>query len=140
MKLFAALSLISLGTANPFVRVGTIHNDVAPLLSTSNSKPIPNSYIVKFKEHVKHEDAQAHHSWVQDLHDSHENQKLELRKRSQIPLLDEAFRGLKHTFNIAGGFLGYSGHFDDAVIEQLRRHPDVRPLCHLTTFAYLTSS
>jgi len=32
---------------------------------------------------------------------------------------------LKHTYNIASEFLGYSGHFDEAVIEQLRRHPDV---------------
>ena len=126
MKFLVALSLLSAASANPLIRIGTIHHDAAPLLSAQNAKPIANSYIIKFKDHVKHEDAQAHHAWVQDLHDSHENQKLELRKRSQIPLLDEAFNGLKHTFNIGRNFLGYSGHFDDAVIEQLRRHPDVR--------------
>jgi cerevisin len=131
---FLALSLLSVAaSANPFVRIGTIHHESAPLLSASNAKAIPNSYIIKFKNHVKHEDALAHHSWVQDLHTSHETQKLELRKRSQIPMLDEAFRGLKHTFNIAQGFLGYSGNFDEAVIEQLRRHPDVSRLIILAT-------
>jgi len=125
MKFAAALSLVSVVSGNPFVKIGTIHNDAAPVLSTSNAKPIPNSYIIKFKDYVKHEDAQAHHSWVQEIHDTHETKRLELRKRSQFPMLDEAFRGLKHTFNIAGGFLGYSGHFDEAVIEQLRNHPDI---------------
>jgi len=91
---FLALSLLSVAaSATPFVRIGTIHHDAAPLLSASNAKAIPNSYIIKFKSHVKHEDALAHHSWVEDLHTSHENQKFELRKRSQIPLVDEALEG-----------------------------------------------
>jgi cerevisin len=132
---FLALSLLSIAaSANPLVRIGTIHHDSAPLLSAANAKPIPNSYIIKFKDHVNHKEAAAHHAWVQDIHDSHETKRLELRKRSQIPFLDDAFRGLKHTFNIANNFLGYAGHFDDAVIEQLRRHPDVSlPICAVAT-------
>jgi cerevisin len=126
---FIALSLLSAAaSATPFVRIGTIHHDSAPVLSSANAKPIANSYIIKFKEHVKSEDATAHHAWIQDLHTSRESERLELRKRSQIPFLDEAFHGLKHTFNIAGSFLGYSGHFDESVIEELRRHPDVSRL------------
>ena len=35
------------------------------------------------------------------------------------------FEGMKHTYDIAGKVLGYSGHFDDEVMEQVRRHPDV---------------
>lgn len=49
---------------------------------------------------------------------------MELRKRG-MPLSDDVFRGLKHTYKIGNGFLGYSGHFDDSIIEQVRRHPDV---------------
>lgn len=125
MKL-AALSLLSIAaSATPFVRIGTIHDDAAPVLSASNANSIPNSYIIKFKNHVKHEDAKAHHDWVNALHTQHESQKLELRKRSSIPSVDDVFKGLKHTYNIAGGFLGYAGHFDDDVIEKLRRHPDI---------------
>lgn len=36
-----------------------------------------------------------------------------------------AYEGLKHTFEFGGSLLGYSGHFDEDVIEQVRRHPDV---------------
>ena len=64
----------------------------------------------------------THHDWVQDQHHEVELAKKK-RDLSQFPVT--AFGGLKHTFNIAGGFLGYSGHFDEQVIEQVRRHPDV---------------
>jgi len=125
MKAIACLSLLSLlASASPVV-VGTIHNDAAPIHSSSNAKHIPNSYIIKFKSHVRHSDAAAHHDWVQSLHLSAQDSKMELRKRSQAPFMNDVYEGLKHTYNIAGGFLGYSGHFDEDVIEQVRRHPDV---------------
>lgn len=31
---------------------------------------------------------------------------------------------MKHTYNIPG-LMGYSGHFDEDTVEQIRRHPDV---------------
>jgi cerevisin len=40
-------------------------------------------------------------------------------------MVDDIFHGLKHTYNIAGGLMGYSGHFDEDTIEQIRQHPDV---------------
>ncbi|KAL2002468.1 hypothetical protein VTN02DRAFT_6735 [Thermoascus thermophilus] len=125
MKGFLGLSLLPLLTAASPVVVDSIHNSAAPLLSSSNAKQVPDSYIVVFKKHVTAESAAAHHSWVQDIHLDHENQRMELRKRSQFPFTDDAFEGLKHTYNIAGSLLGYSGHFDESVIEQIRRHPDV---------------
>ncbi len=124
MKGLYALALPLLAAASPIV-VDTIHNGVAPLLSSSNSLEIPNSYVVVFKKHVTHEAANVHHSWVQDIHLNSQNTKIELRKRDQFPFQDTVFEGLKHTYNIAGSLLGYSGHFDDDVIEQVRRHPDV---------------
>ena len=125
MKVACLSVLAALASASPVINIGTIHNGAAPVLTSTNAKHIPNSYIIKFKDHVKHESAAAHHAWVHDLHLSTESVKLELKKRSQIPIVDDVFEGLKHTYNIAGSFLGYSGHFDDSVIEQLRRHPDV---------------
>ncbi|RJE17150.1 serine protease, partial [Aspergillus sclerotialis] len=108
------------------VLVDTIHNDAAPVISSSNAKEIPDSYMVVFKKHVSERAATAHHSWVQEAHVSHESRKLELRKRSQVPMSDETvFEGLRHTYNIPGGLLGYAGHFDEGVIELVRRHPDV---------------
>ena len=114
MKGLFALSLLPLLTAASPIR----H-------ATSEPKLIPNSYIVIFKDHVSSDAATVHHSWVQDLHaQTQQAANLELRKRSQFPIVDSFFKGLKHTYDISG-LLGYSGHFDDAVIEQIRKNPDV---------------
>lgn len=96
----------------------------APVISAANAVEIPDSYIVVFKEHVTSTLASLHHEWVQEIHSL--NEKNELRKRSQEPLIGSCSNGLKHTYNIPGGLLGYSGSFDDEVIEQIRSHPDVR--------------
>lgn len=126
MKLGILLAVLPiLASASPIVTVDTIHNDAAPIISSANAQQIPNSYIVVFKKHVQPDGAAAHHQWVQNLHEESENTRMELRKRSQIPIVDDVYEGLKHSYNIAGGLLGYSGNFDDDVIEQIRRHPDV---------------
>jgi len=123
---YSVLSLLpALAAASPVVTVGTIHNDAAPVLSTSNAEEVPNSYMVVFKKHVKHADAENHHQWVQSIHSKSNDERMELRKRSQFPLTTDLFEGLKHTYNIVGGMMGYSGHFDDETLEQIRRHPDV---------------
>lgn len=102
MKGLGALSLLPLlAIASPRFGVDTIHSGAAPLLSSSESQTIPNSYIIVFKKEVSHSAVSAHHSWVQDQHVEIENSKRDLHKRSQIPF--SAFNGLKHTFSIAGG-------------------------------------
>lgn len=127
MKVVLSLALLPLlASTSPIVLPGSIHNDAAPLLSSTNSEAIPDSYIIIFKKDVKSTHAASHHDWVQELHLKTEDAKTELRKRSQFPLVTGVFEGLKHTYDIAGGLLGYSGHFDADVIEQVRRHPDVR--------------
>jgi len=119
---FAFLPLALVSAAPAVFQVDTIHKDAAPVLSTSHAEEVPNSYMVVFKKHVK--DSKKHTEWVQSLHESRETERMELRKRSQLPLMDEVFEGLKHTFDISG-LAGYSGHFDEETIEQIRRHPDV---------------
>ncbi len=124
--------LATCAAASPILFDSTIQQDAAPIVSSQNAVEIPNSYMIMFKDHVTTSLAAAHHDWVHELHTSTQARKSELRKRSQEPFLDEFFAGLKHTYNIAGSFLGYSGHFDEETIEQIRRHPDVsqavRPL------------
>jgi cerevisin len=123
---YSALSLLpALAAASPMMQVGTIHKDAAPILSSTQSKEVPNSYMIVFKKHVKESHAKEHHEWVQSIHTKSENERMELRKRSQFPVTSEIFDGLKHTYNIIGGMVGYSGHFDDETIEAIRRHPDV---------------
>ncbi|KAL8692950.1 MAG: hypothetical protein Q9218_002127 [Villophora microphyllina] len=124
MKGFLALAVLPLlASSSPVINTETIHNGAAPVLSSIEAKEIPDSYIVVFKKDLSHHAATAHHSWVQDQHVEVEKSKRQLSKRSQIPLA--TFGGLRHTYNLAGGFLGYSGHFDEDVIERVRRHPDV---------------
>lgn len=130
MKAFIAAGLASafaaLASAVPSFTVGTIHHKAAPILSSVHAEVVPDSYLVKFKDHVTDDHALEHHSWIQQIHDSNERERVELRKRGQIPILDAVFTGLKHTYKIGDNFLGYSGHFDESVIESIRNHPDVR--------------
>lgn len=125
MKGLLGLTLASLAAASPILVDSSIHKDAAPIISSSNAKEIADNYIVVFKKHVTDKHASNHHSWVQDIHLNAQSAKTELKKRSQTPMTDDIFGGLKHTYNIAGSLLGYSGHFDEEVIEQIRRHPDV---------------
>ncbi|KAF2732379.1 autophagic serine protease Alp2 [Polyplosphaeria fusca] len=107
------------------IKVGTIHNDAAPILSSLGADTVPDSYMVVFKKHVDTANAATHHEWVQRVHSQNEEERAELRKRSQFPVSTDIFDGLKHTYNIIGGIVGYSGHFDEATIEQIRQSPDV---------------
>ena len=123
---YSSLALLPLAAASPF-KVGTIHNDAAPVLSSTTAEEVvPNSYIVVLKKDVK--DAKKHHEWVQSVHTKAQDERMELRKRSQFPITTDIFEGLKHTYDIVGGLVGYSGHFDDETLEQIRRHPDVSTL------------
>ena len=126
MKTGVCLALLPLlAAASPVVNAGTIHRDAAPVISSSNSKEVPNSYIVVFKKDVEGKKVMTHQTWVQSLHDDSTRVRLELRKRSQAPFYEDVLDGLKHSFNIGGSVLGYTGQFDEGVIEQIRRHPDV---------------
>ncbi|KAI5467954.1 peptidase S8/S53 domain-containing protein [Mariannaea sp. PMI_226] len=121
MRTAFTLSLAAVASASSF-SVGTIHDKSAPVLSSTQAEHIPDSYIIKFKDHINEDTASDHHTWVQDIHKGGEQERLELRKRN----LDDftTFSGLKHTFKI-GGFKGYAGHFHESIIEQVRNHPDV---------------
>lgn len=122
MKSFIPLALLPLlASASPF----SSRAELAPLHASETHELVEDSYIVVFKDSVKHDDASAHHRWVQDLHTNAEASRFELRKRSQIPIVDTVFSGIKHTFNVAGSLMGYAGHFDEETLDEIRRHPDV---------------
>jgi cerevisin len=123
MRYSLIAALPALAAASPTFQVETIHKNAAPVLSSTSTKEVPNSYMVVFKKHVK--DASKHHDWVQSVHTKNNEERMELRKRSsQFPVTTEVFDGLKHVYEMAG-MKGYSGHFDDETIEAIRNHPDV---------------
>lgn len=123
MRAAVGFALVAAAVSSPVI-IDTIHNDAAPIYSSSNAESIPNSYMVVFKKHVTDGNAQAHHSWVQEIHLKNQAYRTELKKRDQLSFQEEIFQGLKHTYSIPG-LVGYAGHFDEDVIEQVRRHPDV---------------
>lgn len=127
MRVLSLSLLPLLASAAPFLS-DTATDTTAPIFATQESAQLPNSYIVVFKDHVNEKTAADHHNWVQQIHNQVEVERTELKKRSQLPIVNDVFNGLKHTYNIAGNFMGYSGHFDDKVIEEVRKHPDVSSL------------
>lgn len=129
----ALLGSISVTIASPIYDTTIVNKASAPLLSSTSSAEhiIPNNYIVVFKKNVDGSAISEHQSWVADIHSA---KVAELKKRSQIPLLQEsgvavddveALTGLKHTYNIEGHLAGYSGAFDESTVEAIRQHPDV---------------
>lgn len=124
MRGLIGLSLLPLlASATPTLSSQIISDDVTS--SSFSTAQIPDSYIVVFKEHVDDASAVDHHNWVNQIHTQGEAERIELRKRSLSPMTTKAFKGIKHTYNIGGNFLGYAGHFDESVIEKVRSHPDV---------------
>jgi len=123
MKTVLALSVAAVAQAA--FSTETIHKGSAPVLSSIHAEVVPDSYIIKFKDHVNAAKANDHHNWVKNIHKDGEEERFELRKRSLGSSIEEAFAGLKHTYNIADGFKGYSGHFHESTIEKLRNNPDV---------------
>ena len=128
-----ALSLLPLLASASPVLVDSIHNDAAPILSSTQHQEIPDSYMVVFKKDVSHSEALEHHAWVQDLHVQFETGKT---MRNALQSVFTAFEGLRHTYNIPGGLLGYSGHFDEEVIENVRRHPQVSDI-HVPSLSFV---
>ncbi|OAA36079.1 subtilisin-like serine protease PR1H [Metarhizium rileyi] len=123
MKTVLALSVAAVAQAA--FSIETVHKESAPVLSSINVEYIPDSYIIKFKDHVDKAKANDHHTWIQNIHQDGEEERFELRKRSLGSSLAEGFAGLKHTYNVADGFKGYSGHFHESIIDKVRNHPDV---------------
>lgn len=139
MKLTQSLMAVLAVTTGPVLIVasplGASVLSRAPLLSTlsASDHEIPDSYIVVFKKGVDEKTVDAHHNWIQQTHES------SLKKRSQIPLVGkpsgsflntvvddvQTLVGLKHSFDIAGAFKGYSGSFDESTLDLIRSHPDV---------------
>ncbi|ETN40782.1 subtilisin-like serine protease pepC [Cyphellophora europaea CBS 101466] len=125
MRGFLGLAALPVLAAGSPLFIDTIHNGAAPIVSSVNSKHVPDSYIVVFKDHVSKDAAAAHQLWVQGVHDDSHTERMELRKRGINSDQESVFSGLKHTYHIPGKLLGYSGHFDEDVIEKVRMHPDV---------------
>lgn len=82
----------------------------SPLIR-DESHIIADSYIVVMhKDQVQKRD--EHLSWFQSLH------------ASDVAARDLDLSGLKHEYDL-GGLSGYSGHFSEEVLDQIRARPEI---------------
>ncbi|KAM4063805.1 subtilase family protein [Hirsutella rhossiliensis] len=121
---FAALPLVAAAHAAILDAASVHHKSHAA--QSIHSESIPDSYIIKFKDHVDDSAAEDHHIWVKDVHMGGGQQRLELRKRGvDDSVAADVFTGTKHTYKIGNSFRGYSGHFHQSTIDEIQNHPDV---------------
>jgi hypothetical protein len=95
----------------------------APVLASSTSQTIDEHYIVVLKPGLAAHHKQQHHQWVQLLQTEKNAGK----------------KGFKHAFDVGnvGIVHGYSGHFDNAMLAEIRKHEHV---CIPFSFLMLTTS
>ncbi|KAG5519104.1 hypothetical protein PMAC_002191 [Pneumocystis sp. 'macacae'] len=97
-------------------------------LSIESAKTIEkkyDNYIIIFRESVDRIKAQMHYLWIDSLH-----LKLfqEYGQRT-LGISNEnikTFQWLNHEYEISDKLRGYSGRFPDEIIEQIRKHDDVK--------------
>ena len=86
--------------------------------------PIPNEYVVVFKQHVTTQQRSAHRAWAAEQHFS----------VLSATGLGQATVGLHFKFNICGGkCAGYVAHLPAEVAQKINDTDEVpyTPLCHL---------
>ncbi|KAM0278699.1 hypothetical protein ACHAQH_004992 [Verticillium albo-atrum] len=82
----------------------------APLARDDTTPDVSNKYIVTLKPGISTDSVATHLNWVSDVH------KRSLGRRD--------LAGVEKTYDIKN-FHGYSGTFDETVVEELKNSPDV---------------
>ncbi|KAK6443079.1 proteinase B [Oleoguttula sp. CCFEE 5521] len=104
-------------------------NSASPLTNETGLQRL-DSYIVVFKRDVSTKQVEDHRAWLQQARVSTFAEVDEPDSQIALGLSgDDDCVPWSHTlhnlFNISSIIVGYSGHFGSAIIEQIRRHPDV---------------
>ncbi|KAJ0162039.1 Alkaline protease 1 [Colletotrichum tanaceti] len=86
---------------------------------------VAGKFVVTLKPGISVRDLDSHLSWVDAVH-----------KRSLDP---RDTTGVEKKFSV-GNFSGYSGHFDDATVEELRNNPDSYHQRHRVTVSMVPRS
>ncbi|KAI8981619.1 serine protease 1 [Mycotypha africana] len=120
LSLFAsALMVASLAQAKPFSYQDP-KNEMAPLYISPETEVISNSYIVILKNNLQTHQIQEHAAWISTL-----TQKSNGRYRLSDYLDPHtATAGIQHVYDTPK-LKGYSGRFDDHVLDAIRQSDDV---------------
>ncbi|CAG8502999.1 5049_t:CDS:2 [Paraglomus occultum] len=117
-KLFFLIALpLSTVLAVPPLSEDKRDNTLAPLISSTNDKIIPDQYIVVFNNNVTSEETIRHYENVNSL-------MFEEMRLFKQGLISELMSGIKHTYNM-DGFRGYAGKFPEYVLNKIRQSDDV---------------
>ncbi|EJT82427.1 oryzin [Gaeumannomyces tritici R3-111a-1] len=83
----------------------------APVDKPAAAQAVPNSYIVTLKQGASAASFESHLSWVGDVH------------RRSISKRDTT--GVDKVFNLGAGFTAYSGSFDTATLQEIKKSAEV---------------
>ncbi|KAG9285334.1 hypothetical protein G9A89_010809 [Geosiphon pyriformis] len=119
LKAFLTTFFLSSALAVPFYS-DQKSIQLAPLISSTEAKVIPNRYIVVFKNDLEKEKIQFHHTFVG--HCVTEEKKT-LAKRSD-GFMKKLISGIEHTYDFTN-FKGYAGRFTDDVLQKIRESDEV---------------
>nr|ADB92602.1 serine protease 1 [Actinomucor elegans] len=113
----SALLVASLANAKP---LSYEDNTMAPLYISPEAEVIANSYIVILKDNLKSHEIKEHATWISSLaQKSNENFRM-----SDWLNPHAATAGIEHVYDTPN-LKGYSGKFDDQVLEAIRQSDDV---------------
>lgn len=96
------------------------------LTSFSSLEDVAASYVVVLRGGLQGEIVRSHLEWVERIHLEKSYWKAKLRKQSRFQDADHDIKRVKHTYNIGGGLVGYSGYFDESLIKRIDQCTEVR--------------
>lgn len=115
----SALLVTSLVNAKP-LSYQDPNNNIAPLYISPEAEMIANSYIVILKDDLKSHEIKEHATWISSLaQKSNDNFKM-----SDWLNPHASMAGIEHVYDTPN-LKGYSGKFDDQVLEAIRQSDDV---------------
>jgi cerevisin len=115
----SALLVASLVNAKP-LSYQDPNNNIAPLYISPDAEAIANSYIVVLKDNLKSHEIKEHATWISSL-TAKSNEKFRM---SDWLNPHTAAAGIEHVYDTPN-LKGYSGKFDDQVLEAIRQSDDV---------------
>ena len=121
LSLIASALLVStLANAKP-LSYQDANNNLAPLYLSPEAEVIAKSYIVVLKNHLSVDDIKEHAGWIKSISSSSESSR---QKLSDWLNPHAATAGIEHVYDTPN-LKGYSGKFDDNVLEAIRQSEDV---------------
>lgn len=117
----SALLVATLANAKP-LSYQDADNTMAPLYISPEAEAIANSYIVVLKDHLGASEIKKHASWINSI--ASVNNKQNRHKINDWLSPHTAAAGIEHVYDTPN-LKGYSGKFDDYVLEAIRQSDDV---------------